>query len=424
MNFKIYNLDIGPAGPIGPQGPQGPVGPGGAGITMNDQSIGRVAYCTNTTDTLKGSDEFKYDEATNSVTTGANIITNQPSFDLLNTTATTINLGGAATTITQGNTTNASQVKLSKVIIDRNNNNNGTIANGYTLNFGDVSGEGIGSNRNNPANGNELGLDFYTNSVRRLQITNDGRVGIGTADPGAALDINTSSSEAYTGYYIKFNPAFGVQTLQSENFGPGPWPISLRTVNWIYSGAGYMTSSDKRIKDIISKSDSKKDLETLNNVIITDYTMKDKITDNKKYKKIIAQDLENIYPESVYKTKNIIPNIYKTAVAEKGIIFLETNLQKNTNIKIILENENIISKVLNVSDTYFEIENKDISGNIFVYGSEVDDFLSIDYESVFCLNISATQELYSRMKKLENIVTFLEKKIDNLEKNLQSSQTK
>jgi hypothetical protein len=185
-----------------------------------------------------------------------------------------------------------------------------------------------------------------------------------------------------------------------------------------------MTSSDKRIKDIISKSDSKKDLETLNNVIITDYTMKDKIADNKKYKKIIAQDLKGIYPESVYKTKNIIPNIYKTAVVEKGIIFLETNLQKNTNIKIILENENIISKVLNVSDTYFEIENKDISGNIFVYGSEVDDFLSIDYESVFCLNISATQELYSRMKKLENIVTFLEKKIDNLEKNLQSSQTK
>jgi hypothetical protein len=100
---------------------------------------------------------------------------------------------------------------------------------------------------------------------------------------------------------------------------------------------------------------------------------------------------------------------------------LETKLQKNTNVKIILEKENIISKVLNVSDTYFEIENKNISGNIFVYGAEVDDFLLIDYESVFCLNISATQELYSRMKKLENIVTFLEKKIDNLEKNLQSS---
>jgi mannose/fructose/N-acetylgalactosamine-specific phosphotransferase system component IIB len=263
-------------------------------------------------------------------------------------------------------------------------------------------------------------LDFYTNNVRRLQITNDGRVGIGTSAPGAALDINTSSNQAYSGYYIKFNKVPGVQTLQSENFGP-PWDISLRTVEWIYSGAGYMTSSDKRIKDIISKSDSKKDLEVLNSIIITDYTMKDKIADNKKYKKIIAQDLENIYPESVYKTKNIIPNIYKSAIAEKGIIFLETKLQKNTNVKIILEKENIISKVLNVSDTYFEIENKNISGNIFVYGAEVDDFLLIDYESVFCLNISATQELYSRMKKLENIVTFLEKKIDNLEKNLQSS---
>ena len=176
-----------------------------------------------------------------------------------------------------------------------------------------------------------------------------------------------------------------------------------------------MTTSDKRIKDVIYKSDSQKDLEIINNIIITDYTMKDKIADNKKYKKIIAQELENIYPESVYKTKNIIPDIYKPAVAEKGIIFLETKLQKNINVKIILEKEIIISKVLNVTDTYFEVENKDISGDIFVYGSEVEDFRSIDYESIFCLNISATQELYSKIKNLENIIYSLEKKINNIE---------
>lgn len=70
--------------------------------------------------------------------------------------------------------------------IDNNNINTGSIANG-AIAFGNASGEGIGSKRD--AGGNQYGLDFYTNSVNRLAITNGGNVGVGSTAPIAKLDV-------------------------------------------------------------------------------------------------------------------------------------------------------------------------------------------------------------------------------------------
>lgn len=70
--------------------------------------------------------------------------------------------------------------------IDQNNANTGTIAN--TLRFGDGSGEGIGSKRN--ASGNQYGLDFYTASVNRMAIQQDGDIGIGSTSPEQKVDVN------------------------------------------------------------------------------------------------------------------------------------------------------------------------------------------------------------------------------------------
>lgn len=72
------------------------------------------------------------------------------------------------------------------ITVDDNNINTGSIANG-AIAFGNASGEGIGSKRN--AGGNQNGLDFYTNSINRLAISNAGNVGVGTTTPVAKLDI-------------------------------------------------------------------------------------------------------------------------------------------------------------------------------------------------------------------------------------------
>jgi hypothetical protein len=87
--------------------------------------------------------------------------------------------------------------------IDQDNANTGTIAN--TLRFGSGSGEGIGSKRN--AGGNQYGLDFYTASVNRMAIQQDGDIGIGTSSPEQKVDVNgrylqvrgSGSERAYLG---------------------------------------------------------------------------------------------------------------------------------------------------------------------------------------------------------------------------------
>jgi hypothetical protein len=71
------------------------------------------------------------------------------------------------------------------IAVDENNINNGTLSS--SLHFGaSNSGEGIASNR---FSGNLWGLDFYTNSINRLSISNSGKVGIGTVNPIVPLNF-------------------------------------------------------------------------------------------------------------------------------------------------------------------------------------------------------------------------------------------
>jgi hypothetical protein len=96
--------------------------------------------------------------------------------------------------------------------IDQADGNTGSPFNAIT--FGNSSGEGIGSKRN--AGGNQWGLDFYTNSINRMSITNGGNVGIGITTPVNTLDVtgntvnagnfvNTSSISGYVGVQASCN---------------------------------------------------------------------------------------------------------------------------------------------------------------------------------------------------------------------------
>jgi hypothetical protein len=73
------------------------------------------------------------------------------------------------------------------VHVDYLNQNTGAIE--YGLRFGaGVSGEGLASQRT--GSGNVHGLDFYTASVNRMCISNNGFVGINTTTPTQRLEVN------------------------------------------------------------------------------------------------------------------------------------------------------------------------------------------------------------------------------------------
>lgn len=81
---------------------------------------------------------------------------------------------------------NGSLTVGTSIIIDNNGANAGNIS-ASALVFGGASGEAIASKRN--AGGNQFGLDFYTNNINRMAITQAGNVGVGTTTPGATLNV-------------------------------------------------------------------------------------------------------------------------------------------------------------------------------------------------------------------------------------------
>ncbi|MGI4897516.1 MAG: beta strand repeat-containing protein [Janthinobacterium lividum] len=82
----------------------------------------------------------------------------------------------------------ASVISQGSVFVDAATTNNGTVAPGMLFG-GTNSGEGIASQR---TSGNLNGLDFYTNFVNRMTITNTGNIGINTKAPTSTLHVNGS----------------------------------------------------------------------------------------------------------------------------------------------------------------------------------------------------------------------------------------
>lgn len=163
-----------------------------------------------------------------------------------------------------------------------------------------------------------------------------------------------------------------------------------------------MPFSDSRIKNILGVSNSKKDLEILDKIEITNYKLIDTIQQgNKAVKKVIAQQIKKVYPQAV--TTNlteVIPNIYKVSSIKEGWIHLVANVKVGNKLKLIFNDGEKLVTVTDVSSNGFKVDT-DREGQVFVYGIQVDDFHAVDYEALSMLNISATQELLKRITELE-----------------------
>lgn len=111
-------------------------------------------------------------------------------------------------------------------------------------------------------------------------------------------------------------------------------------------------------------------------------------------KKVIAQQVAAVYPQAVSKTlTEVVPDIYQRAEVQEGWIMLATDLQPGEWVKIITEETSEVYEVTEAETHRFKVSplSSDIS-HLFVYGREVDDFHTVDYEALSMLNLSATQE--------------------------------
>jgi hypothetical protein len=135
---------------------------------------------------------------------------------------------------------------------------------------------------------------------------------------------------------------------------------------------------------------------------------------NDAYKKVIAQQVESVYPLAVSNTTNFIPNVYELTQMENGKASVATNLEEGDKVKLYInDSEEAIANVVSKTDNTvsFDVE---YTGKAFIYGKEVDDFKIVDYEAIAMLNVSATQELFKLITALQEENTSLKADVSQL----------
>ena len=265
----------------------------------------------------------------------------------------------------------------------------------------------------------------YVNNVQRYILVMDhatGYVGIGKEYPDYPLHVAGSVNKTFNYGYLNSGGVTGTSAVGGE--------ISIYAEHRIRAEE-FNADSDIRIKNVKGVSNSKKDLELLKKVKITDYQYIDTIgKGTKEYKKVIAQELQKVLPNAVTTTKGYIPNIYSKALSvnydeKTTTLNIETakanNLKVGDKVKLIHKNGELTAKVTSIiSDKIFTVKSDKEYSDLFVFGKEVKDFLTVDYEAISMLNVSATQQLIKNNEKLKSEIEKL--KQENIQFKLKLSE--
>jgi len=234
----------------------------------------------------------------------------------------------------------------------------------------------------------------------RLTVTAAGYVGIGTSSPSKGLldvegDLYNKAGTANYGF-LSASGASGNAPASSQF-------VSIFANNTIWAGSYVIASSDERIKNIHGHSDSAADLQTLLGIRITDYTYRDTVANGSgPQKKVIAQQVETVFPQAVSRHTDVVPDIYQKAAIKDGWVQLATNLKTGERVRLIGGKKEGVFEVLESAPGRFRTSFLGDGEQVFVYGREVKDFRTVDYDAIAMLNVSATQELARRLMELES----------------------
>lgn len=255
---------------------------------------------------------------------------------------------------------------------------------------------GLGYQQNSNWFGFGIGTtgNFQPNALK----TDGTKVLIGTGTANALLNVGSATNLVASYGRLTTNGANG----DNNNYQDADFSI--------YADGHVMAmqfdiNSDKRIKTALHHSDSHADLGTLLGIEITDYKYIDTVGNgNGLHKKVIAQQVETVFPQAVKKSVNTVPDIYQTSTEENGWVQLATDLKPGEHVRLIGENEESTEEVLEVRDGAFRTSYKPADGKLFVYGRQVPDFRSVDYDAIAMLNVSATQQINKELDavKIEN----------------------
>jgi len=204
----------------------------------------------------------------------------------------------------------------------------------------------------------------------------------------------------------------------------------LRARGTIWSERRLIIASDQRIKTNISSIDTNDSYNILQNLNPVSFDYIDKSGGPSKNIGFIAQEIEALLPNAISKQTNYIPNVY-SFVSSSGTLFENsTILTFNYNLSSVFvsspikfydnTNKEYLGKIVNVESTSFKIQTESIDvsklqSTYFIYGTEVNDYLTIDKDAIFTINVNATKQLIKQVHTLQEKVDTYESRISTLE---------
>ena len=268
------------------------------------------------------------------------------------------------------------------------------------------------------------GLDFHVGASTVPAMTILGnvangvdRVGIGTTAPIAPLHVSgAGNATVANGLASFFSP--GSTSLTGINNAAGTKPTTAYFeggevwVSGVVVAGTLNTTSDRRIKHVLGRSDRTADLALLNKLRITDYRYIDQVNNsNQVVKKVIAQEVEEVLPAAVSRSVQALPNVFEKATkishanGQLTVTMAKPHelpaaggrMRFYTPTNAALDPE---VTVVNAYTVRFACAESHAAG-LFIYGKYVDDFRSVDYDALSMLNVSATQELARQVAALQ-----------------------
>ena len=250
------------------------------------------------------------------------------------------------------------------------------------------------------------------------------------SDKGASMRLNAGE---HTGYMVVSSSSFQIGTEnkamnivpagRTHIYGEGALRAYTDGDGWVINGRAhvtsfviadrYLTHSDERIKKNLNPTNQATDLSTLMKLQVTDYNYVDTLTEgNERVKGFIAQQVEGVYAQAVNKSTGFLPDIIAIATSvevsgtEASVRLAKSHgLAIGDIVMVHLGGDRKELPVLQVMDANtFKVgnwENGFDSKNVLVYGKRISDFRSVDYDHIYTLNVSATQELARRVAQLE-----------------------
>jgi hypothetical protein len=216
-----------------------------------------------------------------------------------------------------------------------------------------------------------------------------GRVGVGTSDPIAPLHV---AGSAHVPAYQRLGYMYqhGASASDDNNI-TGPYGL---VVDGYIRTPEVDINSDARIKEIMGRSSGANDLAALQRIEITDYRFRDQVArGSRPVKKVIAQQVEQVYPAAVRQTKDVVPDMMAKAEVKDGWIVLATTLQAGERVRLMIGDRWEMREVIEAETTRFRVALPPATEQVFAYGREVSDFRVVDYDAIAMLNVSATQEI-------------------------------